>query len=315
MARNKKKNKIWELVRNTFQKFREENTMGLAAALAYYTIFSLPPILIIIVHSLSFFLKRDVVQAAIAQQITAYVGQNSAQELLGTINKAFLLKPTIFGTTISLIALFFTSTSLFSNIQNSLNLIFRVRAKYRKSYLKLIRDRSVSFGMILALASILMASLALEAGLKVFAGYIDDAMPRISAFLVHVGSHMVVFMLVTILFGMIFKFLPDAKIKWNDTLIGAMVTSVLFSMGKILIGYYLSRSNISTVYDAAGSILVILVWVYYTAVIFYFGAQFTYVYSRFYGSHIRPASYAVRLIQKEVEIDEEAELERTSKDS
>ena len=305
MPKQRLLSKIWDLLKNTVLKFQDEHTMGLAAALAYYTIFSLPPLLIVIIRASSFLLQGEQVQNEIYNQLSALVGPKSILQLRDTISHMNFLKATVFSTSISLITLFITSTSLFINVQTSLNIIFRVKAKPKRGYVKVLRDRAISFAMILGLALILIATLVIEAVLNYFDNYLDAHLPRLGIFFTHASTYIIPFTIVSFFFAMVFKYLPDAKIKWRDTIVGAMVTSLLFSVGKFLISYYVSKTSVGNIYDAAGSILVLLVWIFYTATIFFFGAQFTYVYARLFGSHIRPSSYAVRIIQKEIEVDEE----------
>ncbi|MDX2000865.1 MAG: YihY/virulence factor BrkB family protein [Chitinophagales bacterium] len=293
------------MIKGTFHKFSEEDTMNHAAALAYYTIFSLPPILIIVIHTAGLFYAENSVREDIVKEVGELVGQDGARQLEATIHDVGILKQSFWSASLGLITLFFTATTVFITIQNTLNSIFRVKPKPRKGYIKLIRDRALSFAMILGVAFILLVSLILEALIRYFSGLIERAFPRLDILVALTTSFLLPFVITTLLFAMIFKWLPDVKIRWKDTLVGAFVTALLFSVGKLLIGYYVGSSNVATIYDAAGSVLVILVWVFYTSVIFFFGAQFTYVYARFYGKHIRPASYAVRIVQKEMEVDTE----------
>jgi membrane protein len=297
--------KIWELLKNTFQKFNDEDTLGDAAALAYFTIFSLPPILIIVIHTAGLFFAEADIKKEIFNQMSGLVGADGAKQLEQTIAQVGVLRTSIWNTTIGLITLFITSTTVFVTIQTTLNSIFRVKPKPKKGYIKILRDRALSFAMILGVAFILLTSLILEALVSFFSTIIEHRLPRLGTAVIFTTSWGLPFIITTILFAMIFKFLPDARIQWRDTIVGALVTAFLFSVGKFLIGFYVGQSNVATIYDAAGSVLVILVWIFYTSVIFFLGAQFTYVYARFFGTHIRPASYAVRIVVKELEVDEE----------
>lgn len=278
--------------------------MNMAAALAYYTIFSLPPILIILVNITGLFVDRATIQQELYSEFGGLVGENGADQLLATIEGIGLFDNSSWTAVLSAVILAFTATTVFATIKRSLNHIFRVRSKPRSSILKEARDRLVSFAMVLVLGFILLVSLVMNALFNVFNEYLVKFVPQAKFLTVEFTSIVAPILVSVVLFALIFRILPDAKIKWKDAFMGAFVTSILFSLGKYAIGYYVSHSKVATVYDAAGSILVLMVWVFYSSAIFYYGAQITYVYANIFGSTVRPSKNAVRITVKEADADD-----------
>lgn len=295
---------IARLFKISFQKFDEENTFTLAAALAYYTIFSLPPILIIITNVAGAFLDESSVQEKLYEQVAGMVGSDGATQLLSTIENIGVFKKTTWTTVISVIVLLFTSTTVFSTIKNSLNHVFRVKSKPKITLLKAARDRLLSFAMILVIGFILLVSLLLDTFYQAFSEELVKIIPQAEFLLVESSTILFPIIIALVLFMLIFRMLPDAVIKWKDAAVGGLVTSLLFNLGKYLIGFYVSTSDIATVYDAAGSVLILMVWIFYSSVIFYYGAQITYVYANIFGGTIRPSKNAVRITFREAQADE-----------
>lgn len=292
------------MLRLSFRKFNEEGTMNMAAALAYYTIFSLPPILIILVNITGLFIDRSTIQEKLYNEFGDLVGENGADQLLATIEGIGLFDNSSWTAIISAVVLMFTATTVFATIKRSLNHIFRVRSKPSSSIIKAAKDRLISFAMVLVLGFILMVSLVMNALFNVFNEYLIKLIPQAKFLTVEFTSIAAPVLISVVLFALIFRILPDARIKWKDAFMGALVTSILFSLGKYAIGYYVSQSQIATVYDAAGSILVLMVWIFYSSAIFFYGAQITYVYANIFGSTVRPSKNAVRITVKEAEADE-----------
>lgn len=276
----------------------------MAAALAYYTIFSLPPIIIIVTNLASVFLDGDTVRDEISNTIGGMVGASGAEQLLSTIENIGVFKQSVWTTTISVLVLLFTATTVFSTIKNSLNLIFRVKSSPKNTFVKQVRDRLLSLAMILVMSFILLVSLVLDALVNVFHDYLAQLLPGMGAVAVKATSVLFPLLIVMVLFALIFKVLPDIKMNWKDSFFGAFITALLFTLGKYLIGFYVSNSDIATIYDAAGSVLVLMVWIFYSSAIFYFGAQVTYTYANMFGSTVRPSKRAVRITLREAEGDE-----------
>lgn len=278
--------------------------MTMAAALAYYTIFSLPPILIIITNLASIFLDGETVKVELQNTIGGMVGDNGANQLLSTIENIGVFKQSIWTTTISVVVLLFTATTVFGTIKNSLNLIFRVKSSPKNTIVKQVRDRLLSLAMILVVGFIMLVSLILDAFVNIFHDYLSTILPGIQSVTAEITSVLIPLLIVMVLFALIFKVLPDIKMNWKDSFVGAFFTALLFTIGKYLIGFYVSNSDIATIYDAAGSVLILMVWIFYSSVIFYYGAQITYTYANIFGSTVRPSKRAVRITFREAEGDE-----------
>lgn len=286
----------WNVLKKSFSKFSKDDIFTHAAALAYYTIFSLPPMLLIILYTVTFFYDEVQVQEAIFTEIAALVGTEGAQQLLQTIEKLQIFRPNWWATVLGIGILTFTSTTVFVTMQSTLNKIFRVEVKPQGfGILKMIRDRILSFTLLIGLGFILLVSLTVNALISAFAKYLETSIGSVSLVFSLLTSIVLPFLIITILFATIFKLLPDVNLKWRDTWFGAILTSVLFNIGKHLISFYIGNSNIVGLYDAAGSVMVIMVWVFYASLIFMFGAVFTYVRMQSFGDQVKPSDYAVKI--------------------
>lgn len=293
------------MLKLSFNKFSEENTMQMAAALAYYTIFSLPPILIIMINIAGVFLEESSFQRQLQQEMANLVGTTGAEQLMATISNIGVFQKEWWATGISIIALIFTSTTVFVTIQQSLNEIFRVKAKPKISILKVAVDRLISFAMVLSLTFVLLISLILNAVAAFLGEWLMQLLPGVEMWYINLTSFLLPLVITITLFAMVFRLLPDAKMRWKDAFVGATITALLFSLGKYLIGYYVGNSNVASLYDAAGSVLVIMVWIFYSSAIFFYGAQVTYVYANIFGGKIRPTRNAVRIFIHEEDLDPE----------
>ncbi|WP_210462668.1 YihY/virulence factor BrkB family protein [Rufibacter roseolus] len=294
--------KAWSIIVEVWLDFLDNNSFQKGAALAYYTIFALPPILIIMINTAGAIFGKDAVRGRVYEQLRDLLGSKGAydiQEMVENINQS---ADFTFATVVGVFTLLIGATGVFVSLQESLNQIWGVKPKPRNEYLKLLWDRLLSFAMILAIVFLLLVSLVVHTALVAITSFltnrIDESILQLTWIVNWVGSTGVV----TFLFALIYKFLPDAKIRWGDVWIGALVTAVLFSLGKSLIGLYLGNSDFAGIYGAAGSVIVVLTWVFYTSQIVFIGAQFTLVYARRYGADIYPSTYAVRVINKEVEV-------------
>jgi membrane protein len=293
----------WKITAQTFTDFFNHRVLKLSAALAYYTIFSLPGLIIIIIWFSDIFYGREAIEGTIYHQIEGFVGKEPAIQIQETIRNATLSSDSGFATLVGLATLILGATSVFGEIQDSINLIWRLKAKPRKGrgWLKLIINRLLSFSMIVTLGFLSLVSLLINGLMDTFITRLTQSFPETQIILVYIFNLLVTFVSISLLFAIIFKVLPDARIKWKHVRIGAVTTALLFMAGKFLISYYLGHSRMSSVYGTAGSIIVILLWVYYSSIILYFGAAFTRVYAIHKGSHIYPDNYAVWIEQVEVE--------------
>jgi len=295
--------KAWCIIRDSFVDFFQSRVLKLSAALAYYTVFSLPGLIIIIIWVSDIFWGEQAVEGTVYGQIAGLVGQDAALQIQTTIRNATLSPESSFATIIGLGTLILGATSIFSEIQDSINLIWRLRARPRKGrgWLKMILNRLLSFSIIVSLGFLMLVSLIVNGAMDAFINRLTEVFPQTEVIVAYVFNLLLNFAVTTFLFGLIFKVLPDARIQWRHVRAGAIATAVLFMAGKFLIGYYLGHSRMSSAYGAAGSVIVILLWVYYSAIILYFGACFTRAFAIHTGSHIYPNQYAVWIEQVEVE--------------
>lgn len=293
--------KLWKLLKNVGSEFGQNDVFTKAAAISYYTIFSLPPMLLVILYTSTLFYNREEVEAAIFDQIGQLAGEDSANQLIQAVENVGVFEGSIWANIISIGLLIFTATTIFAVMQSALNKVFRVKPKPSDNWgiIALIKDRVLSFSLVLGVAFILIVSLAINAIVGVFGEYLARQIPMISELILDMISFGLSFLITAIMFGLIFKFLPDAKLKWKDTVVGALITATLFAIGKIAIGYYIGSSNTTDVYETAGSVMVIMLWVYYASVIFLAGAIFTVSYVRVFGSgKVEADDFAVKYEQK-----------------
>lgn len=291
-------NKIWSVIKGSFKEWSEDKASRLAAALSYYTIFSLAPLLVIVIAIAGFAFGRQAAQGAIVQQISGLVGQRGAEQVQTMIQNANQPRAGLIATIISVALLIFGATGVFNQLQDSMNTIWEVRLKPGRGIFAMVRDRFLSFAMILGIAFLLLVSLVLSAALSAFGKFLVGIMPGFPLIL-QVINFIVSFLVISFLFVLIFKFLPDARISWKDAWVGGAVTSLLFTIGKQLIGLYLGSSSTANVFGVAGSLIILLLWIYYSGMILFFGAEFTQVYATTYGSGITPVKDAERVTESE----------------
>ena len=267
-------------------------TMG--AAVAYYTVFSLAPLLIIAVSIAGLVFGREAAQGQIFEQLRTLIGETSAAAMEDVVESANSKPATgVFATIIGFVALIIGASGVFAQMQASLNAIWRVQPKPgRGVFWGLVQDRILSFGFILIVGFLLLISLILTAIIAFIGQWFGGFLPGIEM-LIQILNAIMSLAVITLLFAMIFKFLPDVKIAWRDVWIGALITAGLFTIGKEVFGLYLGKSGVASSYGAAGSLIVLLLWVYYSAQIVFFGAEFTKAYAKRFGSHVTPAEYAV----------------------
>lgn len=293
---------IYIILHNTIKEFGDDQGIKYGAALAYYTVFSLAPTLLIIISVLSFFFGQEAVQGEIYGQIKDLVGSDVALQVQSTIRNIHLSHENFVATITGIVILFLSATAIFGEIQDSINSIWGIMAKPKRGWIKLLINRLLSFSMVISIGFMLLVSLVINALVAIIGRNIGRYFPELSIYVISLFNNLFTFAAIVFLFAIIFKVLPDARIKWKDVIVGAIVTALLFMAGKFVIGYYLGQSNLRTVYGAAGSIIIIMVWVYYNAIILYFGAEFTQVYTQFRGRRIYPNAYAVLIEKKIVEI-------------
>lgn len=295
----------WKLLRTSVSEFLENDIFTHAAALSYYTIFSLPPMLLIILYTTTRFYNEAEVESFIFGEIESLIGPTSANQLAQTIEKLAIFESTWWSTALGIAILIFTSTTVFVTMQNALNHIFKVKAKPTDGIgiLKLIQDRVLSFALLLGFAFVLLVSLTINALVVALSSRLEIWLGTVSTLITLMSSAVLPFLVISFLFSLIFKWLPDVKLKWRHTVGGGIITALLFSLGKHLISIYIGNSRIAGMYDAAGSVMVIMIWVFYASVIFLFGAVLTYSYTKVLRERIEAEDFAVQVVNKEIELE------------
>lgn len=275
----------------TYRGWKEDRASRLSAALAYYTVFSLAPMLVIVIAITGLIWEADLVRTQILSQVQGLVGADGADFVANLITSTGTPAQDIFATIIGIITLLFGALGVFNELHNSLNIIWDVEEEKLTGFLqaikKVIVDRLLSFTMILGIGFLLLVSLVISAGLSATQGTIGNAFP-VSEFILQIVNLVISVGAITVLFALMFKFLPDVEIAWRDVWMGAFVTALLFSLGKTAIGIYLGNSGVASTFGAAGSLVLLLLWIYYSAQILFFGAEFTQVYANQFGSKIFP---------------------------
>lgn len=283
---------IWQFLKTTINEWIEAEPFQLAAALSYYTLFSLAPLLLIAIGVAGFVFGREAAQNQIVETLQGMIGQESAQtvqEMIQVSNEK--PKTGMLSTVIGFVALLFGAGGVVGQLQTSLNKIWEVTPKPGQGIWGFIRQRFFSFGMVLGIGFLLLVSLVVTAVLSSFTGILSSWLGD-ATFIAHAVDLLVSFGFVTLLFALIYKYVPDVEIQWRDVWVGAALTAILFTIGKYLIGLYIGTSGVTSTFGAAGSMITILVWVYYSSLIFFLGAEFTRVYATEYGSGVAPAENA-----------------------
>ncbi len=280
---------IFKLIKEAFGEWQQDKASMLAAALAYYTVFSIAPLLVIAIAIAGAVFGQDAAQGEIVSQINQLVGQEGAEAIETILANADRPQLGSLASIISVVVLFIGASGVFAQLQEALNTVWNVKAKPNAGIWEFIRKRLLSFGMVLAIGFLLLVSLVLSAILSGISNLEINLLPGLTP-LWQIVNFVVSFGAIALLFALIYKYLPDAKIHWKDVWIGAIITALLFTIGKFLIGLYLGRGSLGSAYGAAGSLIVFLAWVFYSAQILLFGAEFTQVYARKYGKKILPDS-------------------------
>ena len=292
---------IWEVLKNAFTGFSDHKVTKLSGSLAYYTVFSMAPLLVVIISLCAIFLGQDAAEGQVKAQLDEFLGSETAAQLQDLIRKASIGDKGTIAFIIGAGTLLVGATTVFADIQDSINMIWGLKPKPKRGWLKMLQNRFLSFSVIISLGFILLVSLGVTAIIDGFGNKLKNSYPDISVVVFYIVNQLITLSVISLIFGVIFKVLPDAIIKWRDVALGAVVTAVLFMLGKFGISFYIGQSDVGSTYGAAGSLIIVLLWTYYSSIILYFGAEFTKAYAVAYGSEIRPSHYAVTT--KEVEIE------------
>ena len=297
---------MWEVLKNSFKGFDEDKVTKLSGSLAYYTVFSLAPLLIMIISLCGLFLGKEAIEGKIYSQLSGFVGSDTAEQFQQIIKNASLAGKSKIAAIIGGITLLVGATTVFAEIQDSINGIWGLKPKPKRGWLKFLQNRFLSFSVIAGLGFLLLVSLGVSSIIDGFSGHLKSYFPDVTLVVFYIVNVLITLSITTLIFGAIFKVLPDANIKTKDVIAGALTTAILFMLGKFAISFYISKSNVGSTYGTAGSLVILLLWVYYSAIILYFGAEFTKAYAVKYGSQIYPNHYAVTTKMVEVETGSES---------
>ncbi|QEE50458.1 YihY/virulence factor BrkB family protein [Flavobacterium alkalisoli] len=290
-----------KVLKDTFTGFMNDKGLKLSASLSYYTVFSLAPLLLLIISLTGIFFGREAVEGRVFTEINGLIGSNAASQIQEIIQNLELSGKTNISMIIGAVTLVVGATTVFGEIQDSINIIWNLKAKPKRGWLKFLKTRLLSGSIIIGLGFLLIVSLLINGVLLALNDILKGYFPQVAVIFLNVADIAINFGVITVLFGTIFKVLPDAKITWKDVRAGAFFTACLFMLGRYLIGLYIETTAAGSPYGAAGSIIVILLWVYFSAAILYIGAEFTKAYAEHIGAKIRPAEYAVYVEEKETE--------------
>lgn len=283
------------LFKTAFKKWNEKDPFRESAIIAYYAIFSLPGLLVVIISLAGYFFGRDAINNHLSQQISGVMGADTAQQIEDMVAKASELKHSVLAAIIGVITIIMGATGVFIQFQKSLNIIWEVKADASKSGLwNMIKVRLFSFGLIISIAFILMVSLVVSALISALGNWISGHISESFTIILQIINFIISLAILALLFALMFKVLPDAKIKWRHVWIGAIVTALLFDLGKFALGLYFGKADPGSGYGAAGSVILILLWVSYSSMIVFYGAEFTCAYARFYDGDIPADKYAVK---------------------
>ncbi len=293
MARHFKK--VLEIAHTAFKKWNAKDPFRQSAVIAYYAIFSLPGLLVLIVTLAGYVFGRETVSNHMAEQISATMGADTAVQIKDMIVKATQGGTSFWGTIIGVVTILAGATGVFAQFQKSLNVIWEVKASEQKSGIwSLLRVRLFSFGLIVSIAFILVVSLVISTMLSAFASWLSSHFSTSFSVILQIVNFLISLVILSLLFASMFKYFPDAKIKWRDVRIGSFVTALLFELGKFALGLYFGKANPASGYGAAGSVILILLWTSYSTMIVFYGAEFTRVYASVYSGEVIPTKVAVK---------------------
>jgi len=284
--------RITNSLKEAFTGWNDRDAFSASAVIAYYTIFSLPGLLVIIVNVAGYFWGKEAVTNEVMNQVQGMIGQDTARQLQDIIVRASVTKGTIVSSILGIATILFGATGVFYHVQQIFNKIWEVKPKPKQKFLKLLRDRLFSFGLILVIGFLLLVSLVVSAAINAMSTWVTRHMSESLLFVFNIADFIFSIGIITILFAAMYKFLPDVKIKWKDVWAGALLTTILFVIAKYALGLYFGKSKPGSTYGAAGSIILIMLWVSYAALVLLYGAEFVRVYARHSGKTIPPKETA-----------------------
>lgn len=292
-------------VREMVNEYIKDDALNLGAALAYYTVFSFAPMLVVATSVASYFFGQEVISGRLDNELTSLLGQKAAEALQEIVANAYISGDSLWASAISLATLLFAATGVFSNLKISLNKIWEIQPQPSSGVKAFITTKLLSFSFVVGLGFLLMITLLINALVIAFMDQIAYYLPTLGPFILNVTSWLIGTLITALIFALLFRFLPDARARWRDIWAGAIFTALLFGLGRFLIGFYIGNSDFSSTYGAAGALITLLVWTYYNSQILFLGAEFTQVWARWRGNPILPTQYAVKIKVEQVEIKTE----------
>jgi membrane protein len=301
--RKLKKFTVFEILIESVKDFGRNDSMTFAASTAFYTIFSLPGLLIIVMSIAAAFYNEAEVRDEMLEQITQVLGSDSAQTFDSIIRNARIDETSLVAKFTGIAVLVFSATTVFVSLQNSINHIWHIQPKPERGLVKFVVNRLLSFSMVASIGFVLLVSLIIDAFIVIFFRYLSAFFDEAIAWLASITNFILSEAIFLVIFGLMYKILPDAKVKWKTVWLGAFVTMLLFGLGKFLLSLYMANTDVGSAYGTAGSLVFVLIWIYYSVVIFLFGAQITYYIAEKIGGGVRPNKEAVRVRLMEVDPD------------
>lgn len=289
------------ILKRTFKGWNEDDPFRQSAVIAYYAIFSLPALLVLIINVVGFFFEREAVNGEISRQISGVMGAETAESVEGIIEKAGKKEAGIISTIIAFVTIIFGATGVFIQLQKTLNTIWDIEQKPNQGFMVELRHRLFSFGLILSIGFLLLMSLAVSSVLAAFSHWLEGMFPDVVAYLLYVVEFIFSLAVISSMFLLMFKFLPDIRTAWKNLVMGAILTGLLFMLGKYGLSFYFGKAEPASAYGAAGSVILILLWTSYSSMIVFFGAEFTKQYAVYHGKHIEPNKMAQRKDDPELE--------------
>lgn len=286
---------FWKILKLTFKDWNADDPFRQSAVIAYYAIFSFPALLVLIVNVMGFFFEREAINNEISRQIEGSMGPETAEQVKQIMQKAGETKAGVGSTIIALVTILFGATGVFVQLQKSLNHIMDVKEKENLGFLRQLKSRLFSFGLILSIGFLLLVSLVVSSVLAAFSHWLEARFPQVIAYLFYVVEFAISLSVISLLFALMFKILPDVKMRWKNIWVGSFMTGVLFMIGKYALSLYFGKAEPASVYGAAGSIILILLWVSYSSMIVFFGAEFTKQYAVYHGINLRPKKDAKKI--------------------
>jgi len=300
----------WQLTKETFKGFSQDNIPKMSGALAYFTVFSMGPLLVVIISLCGLFFAREAVEGKIYAVLRDFIGQDTAAQLQQIIKTASIGNKSTIAAIIGTVTLILGATGVFAEIQDSINKIWGIKPKPKRGWVKMIKNRFLSFSVIVSLGFLLLVSLVITGIIETISNRLQTRFPQATIVLFYIINLIMTAGISTLVFATIFKVLPDAKIKWGNVIWGSLVTALLFLVGKFGISFYISQTKVGSTFGGAGSLVIILVWIYYSSIILYLGAEFTKAYALKRGEPIYPAEYAVTTTEIEVESKKKIEAKK-----